>query len=63
MHGKDGTLVSEIFVPKGATVIVGFLPSNTNKAVWGEDADKWDPDRFARLDAEKQVKVRVYANL
>ena len=31
--------------------------------VWGEDADKWDPERFSRLDAEKQVKVGVYANL
>ena len=32
-------------------------------SVWGEDADKWNPDRFARLDMDKQVKVGVYANL
>ncbi len=31
--------------------------------VWGEDADKWNPERFIRLDMEKQVKVGVYANL
>ncbi len=31
--------------------------------VWGEDADQWNPERFIRLDMEKQVKVGVYANL
>ena len=32
-------------------------------SVWGDDAEVWNPDRFFRIDAEKQVKVGVYANL
>ncbi|KAI0628906.1 cytochrome P450 [Trametes polyzona] len=44
--GVDGTSVREILVPKDTTVIVGIYSSNRNKAIWGEDALEWKPERW-----------------
>ena len=58
IRGKNGVLITEVIVPKGTTVIVGFLASNMNKALWGEDAHEWKPERWlhplpqALLDAQ-----------
>ncbi|KAI0730494.1 cytochrome P450 [Earliella scabrosa] len=61
--GNDGTVVNEVPISAGQAVIISICGYNRLTHVWGEDADKWDPERFSRLDAEKQVKVGVYANL
>ncbi|KAH9923622.1 cytochrome P450 [Fomitopsis serialis] len=44
--GIDGTVMDEIPVPKGCEVIIGLLGANTNKAIWGEDALQWKPERW-----------------
>ncbi|KAH9923738.1 cytochrome P450 [Epithele typhae] len=44
--GKDGSPMSEIIVPKNTTVIVNVSACNTNKALWGEDAFEWKPERW-----------------
>ncbi|KAL5482415.1 hypothetical protein ACEPAI_9009 [Sanghuangporus weigelae] len=44
-HGKD---VREIFVRKGTTVYVSIIGANKNKAIWGEDADEWKPERWLK---------------
>lgn len=31
--------------------------------LWGDDAQEWNPERFLGKNAEKQVKVGMFANL
>ncbi|RPD69487.1 cytochrome P450 [Lentinus tigrinus ALCF2SS1-7] len=44
--GVDGTTIREIPVPKGTSIAVGIFSSNRNKALWGEDAAEWKPERW-----------------
>ncbi|KAH9923755.1 cytochrome P450 [Epithele typhae] len=46
VRGKSGNMISEIVVPKGATVICNLRACNTNPAIWGEDAKEWKPERW-----------------
>ncbi|KAJ3551150.1 hypothetical protein NM688_g4887 [Phlebia brevispora] len=66
IQGTDGTMVSEIVVPKGTLVVVGIRSCNRNKQIWGEDAYEWKPERWLNSvpSAVKDAKVPgVYANL
>ena len=66
MRGRDGTLISELPIPKGTGLVVGVLGHNTNTALWGPDAKEWKPERWlAPLpDALNEAPVPgVYANL
>lgn len=38
--------MNEIAVPKGTQISVGVYSSNRNKAIWGEDAFEWKPERW-----------------
>ncbi|KZV72136.1 cytochrome P450 [Peniophora sp. CONT] len=42
----DGKPVPEIFVPKGTTVYCNVAAVNTDPAIWGADAKKWNPERW-----------------
>lgn len=44
--GNDGTLISQIFVPKGTLILGALDASNKNKALWGEDTLEWKPERW-----------------
>ena len=46
VRGRDGREISEVVVPRGTTVQVNLQASNTNTALWGEDADEWKPERW-----------------
>ncbi|KAH9838240.1 cytochrome P450 monooxygenase [Rhodofomes roseus] len=46
IQGRDGKTIREIPIPKGTQIIVGVLGSNTNKALWGDDALEWNPERW-----------------
>lgn len=64
--GVDGSQVSEILVPKDTTVIVGIYSSNRNKAIWGEDAFEWKPERWLNGLPETVADAKipgVYSNL
>ena len=64
--GIDGTEMHEAVVPKGTLVVVGIRSCNRNKAIWGEDACEWKPERWISdiPGAVKEAKVPgVYANL
>lgn len=66
VRGLDGTMMSEIPIPKDTMVFVGVYTSNTRKALWGEDAYEWKPERWlSRLpDAVLEAKIPgVYSNL
>lgn len=63
---KDGSEISELFIPRGTTVITNLQASNRNKVLWGEDADEWKPERWLSHLPEALEEARipgVYSNL
>ncbi|KAF7794414.1 hypothetical protein EIP86_005548 [Pleurotus ostreatoroseus] len=66
IQGLDGTMIDEVVVPKGTMVFVGIRSANRNKAIWGEDALEWKPERWLSPmpHAVKEAKIPgVYMNL
>ena len=66
VQGLNGELMNEILVPKDTTVFIGIKASNRNKALWGEDADEFKPERWLSQlpDAVGEAHIPgVYANL
>ncbi len=66
IRGVDGKLIHEIPVPKGTEVMVGIRESNRNKAIWGEDALEWKPERWLSPLPETVAGAHipgVYSNL
>lgn len=63
---KDGSEISELFIPRGTTVITNLQASNRNKVLWGENADEWKPERWLSSLPEALEEARipgVYSNL
>ena len=46
IKGVNGKMIHEILVPKDTTIGVGILSANRSKAIWGEDAMEWKPERW-----------------
>jgi len=44
--GLDGNLIHEIPIPKDTDLVIGTIGSNCNRAIWGEDALEWKPERW-----------------
>ncbi|KAI0342141.1 cytochrome P450 [Trametopsis cervina] len=66
IRGEDGSTLTEIFVPKDTTVIIGIRACNRSKAIWGEDALEWKPERWINKLPESVTAARVpgvYSNL
>ncbi|KAI3604512.1 cytochrome p450 [Moniliophthora roreri] len=42
----DGSVLTEIVMPKNTDVFVSILNANRNPAIWGPDADQWKPKRW-----------------
>ena len=66
IRGTDGNTINEVIVPKGTQVVCGLRACNTNKAVWGEDAGEWKPERWlAPLpNAVDEARIPgIYSNL
>ncbi|KAI0648533.1 cytochrome P450 [Trametes meyenii] len=64
--GKDGTSMNEIAVPAGTWILSNFQASNCNRALWGEDAYDWKPERWLKSlpDALEDARIPgVYSNL
>ncbi|KAI0359964.1 cytochrome P450 [Trametes cingulata] len=62
----DGEYVSEVPVPKGTLVVLNFRACNTNKALWGEDAETWRPERWLEPPPREVEEARIpgiYSNL
>ncbi len=65
IRGVDGTLITEIAIPKGTTFMLNLRACNTNKAVWGEDALEWKPQRWLQPLPRTVEEARIpgiYAN-
>ena len=59
-------MISEIPLPKDTTILVGVMSSNTSKALWGEDAYEWKPERWFSPLPETITEAKipgVYSNL
>ena len=64
--GNDGKIITEIFVPAGTEMVIGILPINRDKAIWGEDAEEFKPERWMSSLPSSVIDARipgVYANL
>ncbi|KAK0210022.1 cytochrome P450 [Desarmillaria ectypa] len=59
----DGSVMSEIPIPKGQVIVASLYTYNRLPSVWGHDADVWNPDRFLNPLWSKQTSLGVYANL
>ncbi|KIP07530.1 hypothetical protein PHLGIDRAFT_414123 [Phlebiopsis gigantea 11061_1 CR5-6] len=63
----DGSAITSVLVPKGTTVFVAIYSCNRNKAIWGDDATEWKPERWLGDGVPKSVtdaKIPgVYSNL
>ncbi|KAL6306606.1 cytochrome P450 monooxygenase [Sparassis latifolia] len=46
IRGVNGEMINEVPVPKGTRIFVGVMGSNLSKALWGEDALEWKPERW-----------------
>jgi len=63
---QDGREITEIAVPRNTDVTVGILATNHSKAIWGEDADEWKPERWLAPLPESVGHAHlpgVYSNL
>ena len=66
IRGRDGTLMNEVVVNRGVSVFAHFQASNSNKALWGEDAKEWKPERWLSALPETVADAKmpgVYSNL
>lgn len=66
IRGRDGSMMHEIHVPKDTVVVAGLLNCNRNKAIWGEDAYEWKPERFLSPLPSTVTEAKipgVYSNL
>ena len=59
IRGVDGTMIHEILVPKDTAVVIGILSSNRSKAIWGEDAEEWKPERWLKPLPESVAEAHL----
>ncbi|KAJ3775232.1 cytochrome P450 [Lentinula raphanica] len=59
--GKDGKVVTEVFLPKGTTVFISILNANRNPDLWGPDALEWKPERWLSPLPEAVTKAEIPA--
>ena len=66
MRCKDGTFITEVPVPKGTYITLNLRACNINKALWGEDAKEWKPERWLSPVPKAVEDARIpgiYSNL
>ena len=59
-------MLDSLFVPKGTAIGIGMLSANQHKALWGEDALEWKPERWLEPLPESVTSAKmpgVYSNL
>ncbi|KAH9003045.1 cytochrome P450 [Lactarius hatsudake] len=50
---STGEEVTSVVVPEGTTVIISILAANHDKAVWGDDASEWRPERWLNASGQR----------
>ncbi|CCM02690.1 uncharacterized protein FIBRA_04796 [Fibroporia radiculosa] len=64
--GANGRPITELPIAKGTEVMVGVLGCNTSRALWGEDALEWKPERWLSPlppTVTKNTIPGVYSNM
>ncbi|KAI0326160.1 cytochrome P450 [Cubamyces sp. BRFM 1775] len=59
IRATDGTLMNEIVIPRGTNILIGIMECNRNKAIWGEDASEWKPERWLKPLPEALEKASM----
>ncbi|RPD74082.1 cytochrome P450 [Lentinus tigrinus ALCF2SS1-7] len=59
IRGRDGKMITEIPLPKDTTILVGVMSSNTSKALWGDDAYEWKPERWLSPLPEAVTEAKI----
>ncbi|KIP09182.1 hypothetical protein PHLGIDRAFT_34578 [Phlebiopsis gigantea 11061_1 CR5-6] len=49
IRGLNHKALDQFVVPKGTEIILNWQGCNRDKAIWGEDAMEWKPERWFRL--------------
>ncbi|KAK8102383.1 cytochrome P450 [Apiospora sp. TS-2023a] len=62
---ENTTLAGTYHLPKGSYALAPLMPHHFDRAVWGDDADEFRPDRFlkrenGKFDHNAKKKVRVF---
>ena len=58
--------MAEVLVPRGTILQLDYQASNRNKALWGEDAREWKPERWLQPLPQTVEEARIpgiYSNL
>jgi cytochrome P450 len=48
VQGRDGNIIDSVVVDKGTEVVLLIGNVNRDPAIWGPDADQFNPDRYDR---------------
>ncbi|QRV86654.1 cytochrome P450 family protein [Ceratobasidium sp. AG-Ba] len=62
-HAADGTIRTGIRVRKGEFIHLPYEGMNTARAVWGEDAHEFNPDRWLNLPSAVKNNIGLVSNL
>ncbi|TFK99808.1 cytochrome P450 [Pterulicium gracile] len=61
---QSGVLVDSITARKGQSIGIFICAYNRIRAIWGEDAHEWNPDRWMKEGVRKDtVNIGLHANL
>lgn len=66
IRGTDGSTIRQLAIPRGTNIIIAIMACNRSKALWGEDAYEWKPERWLRPLPEAVEKAQVpgvYSNM
>jgi cytochrome P450 len=62
----NGSLLHEVIVPRGTTIVVGLRSMNRAEEYWGDDSREWKPERFLAPLPPKLLEAHVpgiYSNM
>lgn len=60
IEAVDGkTKISNILVKKNTDIIISIIGANLDKAIWGDDAEEWKPERWLEPLPESVAAARL----
>lgn len=51
---KDFEIEKDVMIPEGVCLAINFFALHRNKLYWGDDADKFEPERFSKENSENR---------
>jgi cytochrome P450 len=59
----DGTTAEKLVIAKGTTISIPLGAINRSKALWGEDAQEFSPERWLKPVPERALEIASYRHL